>query len=95
MIQCLKWHQTNPGSTPVDVICRSLLIIAYGIYELPTDGLALAANAHKIDLQHEVQEIFVNLITDKQIDSEVFDIAIEGLAHIWLKMPEMLQDLLD
>lgn len=32
---------------------------------------------------------------DKKTCQEVFDIAIEGIAQIWLKIPDMLQEQLD
>lgn len=37
----------------------------------------------------------MSVATNKNVKQEVFDVALEGLAQIWLKMPEMLQDLLE
>ena len=37
----------------------------------------------------------MSVSTNKNVKQEVFDVALEGLAQIWLKMPEMLQELLE
>jgi hypothetical protein len=64
ILHCLRWQQSSKGDEPSDVICRALLIIAYGIYELPAEGLALASEAHKIDLQNEVKTVFIDAATN-------------------------------
>ena len=74
-----------------DVACRALLIIAYSLYELPNDGLSVAVNAHKLDLCEDVLSIFTPVIINPKTQQDLFDISIEGLAQIWLKMPELLQ----
>lgn len=95
MLNCLKWLQSGHDGTQTDVICRALLIVAYAVYELPSDGLYMAVNAHKLDLCQDISSIYVPIILNPSSKQDLFDIAIEGLAQIWLKLPELLQDMLD
>ena len=76
------------------VVYRALLILAYGIFELPLDDLQMAANANNIQICTDVKDVFINVIMQIK-DQQAFDIALEGLAAVWLKMPQMLQELLN
>jgi hypothetical protein len=35
------------------------------------------------------------VLTDRHTQQDLFDIAIEGLAYIWLKMPVLLKEMLE
>lgn len=54
----------------------------------------MAANANNIELRTDVKDVFIDVIMQNK-DQQAFDIALEGLAAVWLKMPQMLQELLN
>ena len=79
---------------------RLLLITAFGIHFLPQEGLTQIENAMNINIQKEVKCSFnkvlvrfsENLLTQHDLDSDLFDVALEGLSYVWLKYPHLISE---
>ena len=73
------------------IIGRSLLVVAHGVYFLPSEDLTAFESKFRIDVKEQTSKILKAVLQRANISAELFDVALEGLSYIWLKFPTLIE----